>query len=118
MIEFAGGRYYLDKSTGYYKTNMKDEDREYLHRRIYSAEYGNIPHGWHVHHKDGDPSNNEIGNLVCMAMRDHVHGVHKAMVTGICEQCGTEYTRREVGRPGRFCSQKCGWTWRNPRRYQ
>ena len=116
MIEFEGRRYYEDKQTGYCKTAVNRGDREYLHRAVYSKEYGNIPHGWHVHHKDDDRANNEIDNLVAMPMRDHVHGVHKRMFTGTCDGCGEEYTKRAHG-TNRWCSAQCAWTWHNKRRY-
>jgi len=114
MIVFAGRSYYRDKATGYYKTDHRKGDRQYLHRSVYSATYGNIPHGWHVHHKDEDPDNNATGNLVALPMRDHVHRAHK--VTMACEQCGSEFTKRNIA-INRWCSRKCNWTWHNARRY-
>lgn len=43
----------------------------FLHRDVWRATYGEIPKGFHVHHKDGDPANNDISNLECIAGRDH-----------------------------------------------
>jgi hypothetical protein len=113
MIAFEGTPYYLDKRTGYHRSDMRAPEREYLHRAIYRKTYGNIPHGWQVHHLDEDTSNNTLENLVCMPMRDHVHRAHRSKAT--CEQCGQEYDRRRIG-TNRWCSQKCAWTWHNAQR--
>lgn len=34
-----------------------------LHRHKYSKEKGEIPHGFHIHHKDNNCFNNDIENL-------------------------------------------------------
>jgi hypothetical protein len=114
MIAFAGRKFYLDKATGYYKTDHRKPDRRYLHREIYSATYGNIPHGWQVHHTDENPGNNDIANLAALPMRDHVHRAHK--ITAQCEQCGAGYTRRRIG-SNRWCSTGCSTAWHNAQRY-
>lgn len=43
-----------------------------LHRVIWEHHNGPIPQGWHVHHKDGNPDNNDIANLESMSLREHV----------------------------------------------
>ena len=43
----------------------------FLHRDVWRVTYGEIPKGFHIHHKDGDPANNDISNLECIAGRDH-----------------------------------------------
>jgi hypothetical protein len=50
---------------------MRGQPTKTLHREIYSDAYGNIPHGWHVHHKDRDRQNNSIENLVALSPIDH-----------------------------------------------
>lgn len=42
-----------------------------LHRQIYEDVYGSIPPKHHIHHKDGDFSNNSIENLECIAAGEH-----------------------------------------------
>ncbi len=51
--------------------------REVLHRAIWSFHHGAIPPGHHVHHKDGNPLNNEIANLECLPAKRH-HEAHSA----------------------------------------
>jgi hypothetical protein len=48
----------------------KRDSREY--RRIYSENYGAIPAGYHIHHKDNDHQNNCPSNLVAVTPEEHV----------------------------------------------
>ncbi len=41
-------------------------------RRLYEKTHGKIPKGFHVHHKDGDHSNNSLENLMLMRGSDHL----------------------------------------------
>lgn len=43
-----------------------------LHREIYKANIGAIPEGSHIHHRDGNPLNNEPENLECLTASEHV----------------------------------------------
>ena len=43
----------------------------WLHRQKWIDAHGDIPAGHHVHHKDGNPSNNDISNLECLSPKDH-----------------------------------------------
>jgi hypothetical protein len=65
--EYLGTRYYRSKRDGKYRSN----DGRQLHRVIYSHVFGNIPHGWQVHHKDRDQQNNSLDNLQALAPLDH-----------------------------------------------
>jgi len=38
---------------------------------------GPIPDGWEVHHRDRDPSNNDLANLECLPPAEH-HALHDA----------------------------------------
>ncbi|RJP34735.1 MAG: HNH endonuclease [Candidatus Omnitrophota bacterium] len=42
-----------------------------MHRDVYEYYYGEIPDGYDVHHKDGDRSNNDIGNLEIYTKSEH-----------------------------------------------
>ena len=37
-----------------------------------------IPTGWHIHHLDGDSSNNSPANLICVSPDEHLD-IHKAL---------------------------------------
>ena len=43
----------------------------YLHRDIWVAAYGAIPDGYEIHHDDGNPLNNDLGNLLCVTKAEH-----------------------------------------------
>lgn len=47
-----------------------------IYRRIYEQNYGPIPKGHHIHHIDGDHSNNHIDNLQCVSPQEHFD-IHK-----------------------------------------
>lgn len=63
----------------YFSPHHADRARgvEDLHREVWKRERGDIPPGWHVHHGDGDPSNNDIDNLECLPPHGH-HDRHSA----------------------------------------
>ena len=61
--------------TGYYviKTREKGNHNKALHRLIYEDFWGvKLPKEIHVHHKDGNKTNNCILNLEAMTMQEHV----------------------------------------------
>ena len=43
-----------------------------LHRTVWEHHNGDIPKGYHVHHKDGNRCNNDISNLVLMQGSQHL----------------------------------------------
>jgi hypothetical protein len=42
-----------------------------LHEEIWISTHGCIPAGFHVHHVDGNPLNNDISNLECISPKKH-----------------------------------------------
>lgn len=54
----------------YFTSGARDGER-LLHRYIYAKHYGPIPAGKHIHHKDGNPLNNDISNLECLSASAH-----------------------------------------------
>lgn len=42
-----------------------------LHREVWKSCIGEIPHGYHIHHKDGNFDNNDISNLECISLKEH-----------------------------------------------
>ena len=74
---FDGLKFTRDEKTGYY---LNSTIRERLHRYIWKHCKGEIPKGFHVHHKDRDKSNNDIKNLILVAPKKHTreHGKERA----------------------------------------
>ncbi len=63
---FNGKTYHLYKGERYYSRGTKR-----LHRVVWEYYNGPIPEGYEIHHKDGDPENNDISNLVCVSAATH-----------------------------------------------
>lgn len=45
--------------------------RSFLHRDKWADANGPIPRGWHIHHRDWDPFNNDLANLQCVSPKEH-----------------------------------------------
>ena len=43
----------------------------WLHRYIWEKANGEIPKGFVIHHRDGNPENNALDNLVCITQKEH-----------------------------------------------
>lgn len=69
-----GRKFYLDKDTGYWIST--DRPRVRAHTWVYSYHHEivdcKIPEGLHIHHKDGDKSNNDISNLDVLSAKEHI----------------------------------------------
>lgn len=81
--------------------------RTYLHRDIYVSTNGPIPDGWHVHHRDHDPLNNAVGNLLALTAAEHavLHGEELERLEFACEECGEDFTATRAW--ARWCSPSC-----------
>lgn len=57
----------------YYRPNSSHiaDGVEALHREVWKDHNGPIPDGHHIHHKDGDPTNNKPENLGCVTPKEH-----------------------------------------------
>ena len=62
-----------DEKTGYYLCSTQDEHGKRKRMHVYVWEYfnGKVPRGCHIHHIDGDKSNNVIENLQILNASDH-----------------------------------------------
>lgn len=55
--------------------------RIYEHRLVWESNFGKIPNGYEVHHKDGNKLNNNIENLelVKKGEHQHIHAILKGL---------------------------------------
>lgn len=81
-VEFNGKTYIRNpKSKYYFEYTTRSRDRKnakQLHRAVWAYYNGDIPEGYHIHHKDGNIDNNDITNLECLSPAEH-HHVHEEM---------------------------------------
>jgi hypothetical protein len=73
MIEHQihyGRKFYQDKKTGYWIST--DYPRIRAHKWVWCNIKGAVPAGYHVHHKDGNKSNNSPENLEILEGRIHL----------------------------------------------
>lgn len=78
----SNGKYYLATS------NIKPE--RLLHRRIWFDNFGEIPKGFHVHHINGDWTDNRIENLECIEGKIHAKNHMKERMSN------SEYRRKTL----------------------
>ena len=67
---YFGREFTQDKKTGYWLSRTSPRIR--AHRWVWQQHHGEIPKGYHIHHKDDDKSNNEIENLMLLSRADHM----------------------------------------------
>lgn len=72
-----GYRFRKDKKSGYW---LCSKLKKRLHIYIYEKEYGEIPQGMEVHHKDHNKDNNDIDNLILLTREEHMK-IHKKEMT-------------------------------------
>lgn len=71
-VKFGGVLFYRCASGYYYSFNGPERA---LHRLVWEHHNGPIPPDHHIHHRDRNPSNNDITNLECMLGSEH-HRMH------------------------------------------
>lgn len=80
-IDFNGRRFYRypdspHRSSRVYFSPHMDAAKAgvgRLHEEIWKSVHGEIPDGHHIHHIDGDPLNNDVGNLECLDPLTHTN---------------------------------------------
>lgn len=116
-----------DKTLGYYYVYAPDHElanasgKVYMHRYVASMAAGRaLESGEHVHHIDGDRSNNEESNLEIVCASEHAkrHMEERYAPVDIkCPTCGNSFkcprSRYNKSKSGRiFCSKECRVTGR------
>ena len=70
----------------------------YLHREIWKFHNGEIPEGYHVHHKDENPLNNDISNLELLVGHEHISQHVRKNHMEVIRPKAAEWHRSEEGR--------------------
>jgi uncharacterized CHY-type Zn-finger protein len=68
---FNEWKFYLDKTAGYWISCSCPKKR--MHVVVWEYFNGPVPKKFHIHHKDGDKSNNDISNLEMIYSSEHSH---------------------------------------------
>lgn len=70
---FNGHRFTRDERTHYYlASHLIDGKRKRLHVYVWEYYNGPVPSGHQIHHIDEDKSHNDIDNLDCKTMHEHL----------------------------------------------
>lgn len=72
FVQYKGRRYWLQSSGRYFQSGAKTDSERLLHRRIWIDNFGPIPDGMEVHHKDEDWRNNALDNLELKSKTEHL----------------------------------------------
>lgn len=108
---YCGYKFRRDPKTGYYLCTRKTDAgrRERLHVYVWRKENGDVPVGYHIHHKDEDKRNNDLDNLECIPQFDHlsfhsterVQRNHDAVVKNLIENAvpkAAKWHKSDAGR--------------------
>jgi hypothetical protein len=71
FVEYKGERFYIQTSGSYFQSGRKNVDERLLHRRIWADNFGPIPPGFDIHHKDDNWRNNDPLNLEPILQSEH-----------------------------------------------
>lgn len=106
FLQVFDGKKYRFRSSGrsaYFKS------KKWLHRVVWEYHHGAIPPNTHIHHKDGNPRNNQIENLEAMSASDHakLSCQSKPKVDLICAYCCRLFQAIRNGKKNRYCGNRC-----------
>jgi len=96
-----------------------------LHRKVWEYHNGEIPKGYHVHHKDGNRRNNDISNLILLQSSDHLsehmqsedrRATAKDSIKHAIKSAPA-WHRSEAGKEWHSAHSKKSWEMRTAKRY-
>lgn len=111
---FDGGLYRLWPSERYLSRGGSK-----LHRDVWALAFGPVPSGCHIHHKDGDSTNNRLENLECLPASEHLSQTWRETRAGsdehftdLAREKAAEWHRSDAGRlwHSRQAKRSKGWT--------
>lgn len=71
FVIYKGERFRVQSTGRYYQSDDRFASNRLLHRRVWFDHYGSIPDGMHVHHINGDWTDNRIENLELVDAKKH-----------------------------------------------
>lgn len=108
---WKGGRYV--RYDGYVTITPAPNKRVYEHRYVMEEHLGQPLKSWEiVHHRDGNPSNNDINNLELMTQSNHykLHEMGQRALDDVpCATCGVmiKPSVKSGGARKKYCSNSC-----------
>lgn len=113
VVVFNGAtyrRYPNAKKPNHRRYFMRAGGRRMLHRDIWEFLNGPIPDGYDIHHKDGDPSNNDPDNLEPILRSEHRRH-HSEQNRGKCSDAQREHLERVRDRASQWHRSTEGRAW-------
>jgi hypothetical protein len=71
-IDLEGEVFPAQVVSGYIILTRADQTKIPAHHYVWSKHYGDIPKGYHIHHRNGKRIDNRIENLSLMSSDDHI----------------------------------------------
>jgi hypothetical protein len=109
----------------FFRGATKKRKRDSLHRALWEFHHGPIPDAHEVHHADGNPLNNDIGNLMCVTLAEHrrldaARGAYRtpAVIANLerIRPLTKEWHGSEAGRKWHAENARAGWADPNRKR--
>lgn len=113
ISQLTGNPAILDENNQYFNGKIYRRSEKYftngktsIHRDVWEFYHSAIPEGYHIHHKDFNPANNNLENLQLLTKSEHSK-LHAKIGYGerVCAYCGKIFIARSM--PQKFCSRKC-----------
>jgi hypothetical protein len=108
--EYATWNWYTED--GYIRYSQGRERTDYEHQMVAASAYGEIPQGFHVHHRDGDITHNDAFNLGIVSAAEHA-ALHRftMFLVCFCPTCGKRFERTlgqaKTETRNFYCSDPC-----------